>query len=170
MRAVITSLLVAAVCFYCCSAPCHPHSLQSPFFKKIFFSLLQKVPILLYWLREIRSQSNEDPDSALPVRPRANGEGFRLPVSLEVFEQTSERPQALDELPVFREALWWWLGLSNSRQRGVSVVTCQSGPTCPAGKRVGSGEERERKRSGPAASCLCLSAVYLNTGHCPQCH
>lgn len=85
-------------------------------------------------------------------------ESFRLPVCLQDFEQNSERPQALDKLSVFREMVRR-LELSNGRQSGLSVATCQSGPTCPAAKRVrgeGRGERKLALRRAVSVSLLFI--------------
>lgn len=74
MCVVITSLLVAAVSFLLSLG-----NMSSPLASNVFFlslSQCQKSGRLPCSLRVTRSQSNEDPDRALPVHPLAKkGEG-----------------------------------------------------------------------------------------------
>lgn len=152
MCAVITSLLVAAVCFYRSSATCHLHLLQ-------FFFFFLKVPIFLTCSERVGvNLMRVLTVPCLSVHEQME-RGARVLDCLSVCKSLNGRVRghkALDKLSVFREWLRW---LSNGRQSGLSAATCQSGPTCPTGKQA------RREKTGSAVSCLCLTAVYLNTGH-----
>lgn len=149
MYALITSLLVAAVCvfFYWSTAP-----MSSPFDSKGFFSLRQKAPSFFTCSHCLGVNLMRNLTVFCLFRPWANGEGspgFRLPVCVCVcdFELTSERTQAVDKLSVFREVAWR-LGLFNGCQSEFRVTTCQSGLTSPAGKLRG------EKKPHSASSCF----------------
>lgn len=71
MYALITSLLVAAVCVFFIEAlhPCRPHLIQRFFFPP------SEGTQLLYLLTLSWSQSNEEPDSVLPFPPMSKWRG-----------------------------------------------------------------------------------------------